>query len=142
MQTTSAIFDRYQKIRQRLPQTNTQDTVHDISSLLDISETVSAFVFDAFGVLNVGETLIPGADHRLNQLRALGCDIRILTNAASYDRPGAVAKFQRLGLQIEDGEIITSRDAALCALTPGLWGAIAAPEDLLGVCAKRPEVCF
>jgi hypothetical protein len=54
MQTTSAIFDRYQEIRQRLPQTSTQDTVHDISSLLDISETVSAFVFDAFGVLNVG----------------------------------------------------------------------------------------
>ncbi|MGY9011111.1 MAG: haloacid dehalogenase, partial [Rhodobacterales bacterium] len=72
MQTTSAIFDRYQEIKQRLPQTSTQDTVHDISSLLDISETVSAFVFDAFGVLNVGETLIPGADHRLNQLCALG----------------------------------------------------------------------
>ena len=106
--------------------------MHDISSLLDISETVSAFVFDAFGVLNVGETLIPGADHRLNQLRALGCDIRILTNGASYDRPGAVAKLQRLGLQIEDGEIITSRDAALSALTPGLLGAIAAPEDSLG----------
>ena len=66
MQTTSAIFDRYQEIRQRLPQKKSQDTVHDISSLLDLSEIVSAFVFDAFGVLNVGETLIPGADHRLN----------------------------------------------------------------------------
>ena len=66
IQTTSSIFDRYQKIRQSLPQTKSQDTVHDISSLLDLSEIVSAFVFDAFGVLNVGETLIPGADHRLN----------------------------------------------------------------------------
>ena len=66
IQTTSSIFDRYHKIRQSLPQTKSQDTVHDISSLLDLSEIVSAFVFDAFGVLNVGETLIPGADHRLN----------------------------------------------------------------------------
>ena len=113
--------------------------MHDISSLLDISETVPALVFDAFVVLNVGETLIPGADHRLNQLRALGCDIRILTNVASYDRPGAAAKFQRLGLQIEDGETITSRDPALCALTPGLWGAIVAPEDALGD-IKTPDL--
>ena len=114
-----------------MPQATTTRATREISALTDIADEVSAFVFDAFGVLNVGETLIKGADHRLDQLRALGRHIRILTNAASYDRAGAVEKFKRLGLRIEPDEIITSRDAALAALTPGLWGAIAAPEDQL-----------
>lgn len=131
MLTTPAIFKRYEEVRPRMPQGQTSPMFRDISSLLEIASQASAFVFDAFGVLNVGETLIEGADHRIDELRAMGCDIRILTNAASYDRVGAIEKFQRLGLSIEDDEIITSRDAALAALMPGLWGVIAAPEDLL-----------
>lgn len=114
-----------------MPSARTNKPMQDINSLTDISNTVGAFVFDAFGVLNVGETLIKGADQRLLELRAQGNHIRILTNAASYDRAGAVSKFERLGLEIDPGEIITSRDAALDALTPGIWGVIAAPEDNL-----------
>ena len=88
--------------------------------MLDIADQVDAFVFDAFGVLNVGETMIPGADIRLDQLRERGCAIRILTNAASYDRSGAIAKFKRLGLRVEDDEIITSREAALQIWSRGI----------------------
>ena len=99
--------------------------------MLDIADQVDAFVFDAFGVLNVGETMIPGADIRLDQLRERGCAIRILTNAASYDRSGAIAKFKRLGLRVEDDEIITSREAALQNLSEGHWGVIAADTDPL-----------
>lgn len=131
MLTTPSIFDRYEEVRGRLPTATTAASTCEISALTDITDEVSAFVFDAFGVLNVGETLIEGADRRLDDLRSLGCHLRILTNAASYDRKGAVEKFRRLGLSIEAEEIITSRDAALAALTPGLWGAIAAPEDTL-----------
>lgn len=129
MPTTESIFARYEEIRARLPASETGADFDDITSLLDIADQASAFVFDAFGVLNVGETPIEGADCRLDQLRQKGCQIRILTNAASYDRTGAIQKFQRLGLRVEDHEIITSRDAALAALPPGLWGAIAADED-------------
>ena len=131
MLTTPEIFERYQQVKPRLPKAVTQSGFQDISSLIDIADEVSAFVFDAFGVLNVGETLIEGADQRLDELRAMQCEIRILTNASSYDRAGAVAKFQRLGLSIKDEEIITSRDAALAALTPDHWGVVAAPEDSL-----------
>lgn len=130
--TTQQIFDRYEEIRTRLPAVTTQPDTAEIRSLLDIAEQVDAFVFDAFGVLNVGETLIPGADTRLDQLRARGCAIRILTNAASYDRSGAIAKFKRLGLRVEDDEIITSRQAALDAMGAGHWGVIAADTDQLG----------
>ena len=131
MLSTITAFQRYQEIRHRMPSARTNKPMQDINSLTDISNTVGAFVFDAFGVLNVGETLIKGADERLLELRAQGNHIRILTNAASYDRAGAVSKFERLGLEIDPSEIITSRDAALDALTPGIWGVIAAPEDNL-----------
>ena len=129
MQTTPAIFDRYQQVKERIPQTNTEAMVRDIDSLSDIADEISAFVFDAFGVLNVGNTLIEGADERIQELRALGAHIRILTNAASYDHAGAVAKFKALGLVVKDEEIITSRQAAIAHLDKRNWGVIAAPED-------------
>ena len=131
MLTTHSIFERYEEIRKRMPKTSTPKKFQDINSLLDIAEEGYTFVFDAFGVLNVGETLIPGADKRLDQLRSIGCNIRILTNAASYDRNGAIDKFKRLGLSVKADEIVTSRDATLLSLRSGTWGAIAAPDDQL-----------
>jgi HAD superfamily hydrolase (TIGR01450 family) len=129
MQTTQSIFDRYEEISERLPSVKSRSDTLDIASLLDITNDIDAFVFDAFGVLNVGETMIPGADRRLDQLRERGCAIRILTNAASYDRAGAIDKFKRLGLTVEDDEIITSREAALLHVTAGHWGVISATSD-------------
>ena len=131
MLTTHSIFERYEEIRKRMPKTSTPKKFQDINSLLDIAEEGYTFVFDAFGVLYVGETLIPGADKRLDQLRSIGCNIRILTNAASYDRNGAIDKFKRLGLSVKADEIVTSRDATLLCLRSGTWGAIAAPDDQL-----------
>ena len=75
--------------------------------------------------------LIDGADKRLDQLRARKCTIRVLTNAASYDRDGAIAKFKRLGLALDDDEIVTSREAALGNLPTGHLGVIAGEWDRL-----------
>ena len=69
MPTTQSIFDRYEEIRPRLPAATMPGKSIEIGSLLDIAADVDALVFDAFGVLNVGETLITGADRRLDQLR-------------------------------------------------------------------------
>ncbi|PSL18995.1 HAD-IIA family hydrolase [Shimia abyssi] len=131
MLTTQSIFDRYQEVRARFPHVTPRRDSLEVSSLLAVADQVDAFVFDAFGVLNVGETMIPGADKRLDQLREHGCAIRILTNAASYDRSGAIAKFKHLGVHVEDDEIITSREATLQNLSAGLWGVIAADSDPL-----------
>lgn len=137
MDTVASIFDRYEAVRHRLPRAETRATTVEIDSLLDIAGEADAFVFDAFGVLNVGETPIEGASERLGQLRASGHAIRVLSNAASYNHEGAVAKFRRLGLTIAPHEIITSRDAALACLGPRLWGCIAAAaDDLSDVPAK------
>ena len=131
MLTTQSIFDRYEEVRARFPDVAPRTETLQIQSLLDIADQVDAFVFDAFGVLNVGETMIPGADRRLDQLRERGCNIRILTNAASYDRSGAIAKFKRLGLRVNDEEIITSREAVLQHLGSWHWGVITADSDPL-----------
>jgi ribonucleotide monophosphatase NagD (HAD superfamily) len=131
MEDVATIFERYEAVRHRLPDASFASGTVDIDSLLDIAPEIDAFVFDAFGVLNVGETPIEGAARRLDQLRASGCAIRILSNAASYSHDGATAKFRNLGMQIGADEIVTSRDAALASLGEGLWGCIAAPSDNL-----------
>ena len=131
MRSARDIHARYEAIRHRLPAADATSAMREIGSLMDIASEVDAFVFDAFGVLNVGEVPIEGAAARLDELRASGCAIRVLTNAASYDRAGAIAKFRRLGMRLTDDEIITSRDATLKYLTLRHWGVIAAEADAL-----------
>ncbi len=122
---------RRRNSQHRLPAVASNERTLQIGSLLELEHQVDAFVFDAFGVLNVGETLIPGADRRLDELRALGCAIRILTNAASYDRSRTIAKFKGLGLTEKDEEIIPSREATLRHLPEGRLGVIAADADAM-----------
>jgi HAD superfamily hydrolase (TIGR01450 family) len=131
MKTAREIHARYEAVRHRLPVGAATGAARAVDSLMDITDGMDAFVFDAFGVLNVGETPIDGAAARLDALRARGCAIRILTNAASYDRAGAVDKFRRLGMRVADDEIVTSRDATLRHLPARRWGVIAAAADML-----------
>lgn len=131
METVHSVFARYEELRPRLPQNRTRPGTQAISSLLDLQDEGDAFVFDAFGVLNVGTEPIPGAAERLDQLRDAGCAIRILSNAASNGKAKTLEKFRALGMQVAPEEIITSRDAALQALDNRLWGVIAAPDDRL-----------
>lgn len=129
MDDVSSIFERYQSVRHRLPTARFTASSENVGSLIDVASEVDAFVFDAFGVLNVGETSIPEAAQRLDQLREAGLAIRILSNAASYNHERATEKFRKLGMKVGSGEIVTSRDAALESLRDLLWGCIAAPSD-------------
>ena len=131
MKDVESIFARYEAVRSRLPKAVRANSTQEIGSLLDAVNDIDAFVFDAFGVLNVGETPIEGAAERLEALRSEGCKIRILTNAASYDRAGAVQKFENLGMRVLPDEIVTSRDATIQHLSDGTWGCIAADADAL-----------
>lgn len=129
MDSVATIFDRYEAVRHRLPSASFPAGTTEIGSLHDIAKHADAFVFDAYGVLNVGEAGIPGASRRLRELRENGHQIRILSNAASYNHAGAVAKFKKLDMGVRGHEIITSRDATLAHLENRLWGCIAAPQD-------------
>ena len=125
------VFQKYESLRSRLPNFNNPTTTIEINSILELVSEIDVFVFDAYGVLNIGEELIPGADLALKTLRNMDKQVRVLTNAASYNKSGAEKKFLDLGLYFTAEEIITSRDAALENVTPRLWGVITTEDDNL-----------
>ncbi|MBD1206401.1 MAG: HAD hydrolase-like protein [Rhodobacteraceae bacterium] len=99
----------------------------------EVADRWDGFVLDAFGVLNVGETPIPGAVARMAELRARGKKLCVLTNAASYTRAEALRKYRNLGFDFSAEEVVSSRDVAAARigmLMPGAhWAAIAAEGD-------------
>jgi len=133
-------FARYEAVRERLPAARFPAAPARAESLADLADRYDGFVFDAFGVLNVGETPVPGAVARLAELRRAGKRMVVLTNAASYTRAAALAKYRRLGFDFTAGEVVSSRDVAAARLetvaSGATWAAITqAGDDLadLGV---------
>ena len=128
-----AAFARYEAIRPRLPKARYPARSLVLPSLEDVADHVDGFLLDAFGVLNIGETAIPGAVARMASLRARGKRLAVLTNAASYTRPQLLAKYHRLGFDFTEEEVVASRDVAVARLesiAPGAtWAAIAAAGD-------------
>lgn len=126
-------FRRYEAVRPRLPATDFPRKSLMVRTLSDVADRYDAFVLDAFGVLNVGEVAIPGAVERMAELRKRGKRLLVLTNAASYPRAAAAAKYRAIGFDFAPEEIISSRDLAalhIAALAPGaVWGALAAAGD-------------
>ncbi|WP_282063546.1 TIGR01459 family HAD-type hydrolase [Roseobacter litoralis] len=133
--STEAAFDRYEQVRDRLPGAQFCATPQACRTLEDVAPHVDAFVLDAFGVLNVGATPIPGAVDRIAKLRAVGKRLIVLTNAASDDHAFAVAKFRGLGFDFSADEIVTSRDVCVqniqADLPKGRWGAVCKASDTL-----------
>ncbi|MDZ4095350.1 MAG: TIGR01459 family HAD-type hydrolase [Paracoccaceae bacterium] len=145
-QTSSVIdadwaFARYEAVRPRLPMARFAKTSVRARDLSEVADRYDAFVLDAFGVLNVGDTPIPGAVARMAELRARGKRWVVLTNAASYTRADALVKYRRLGFDFTAKEVVSSRDVAvarLAAIAPGaLWAAASAAGDGFGDISAR-----
>lgn len=128
-----AAFVRYEAIRHRLPKAEFPEQSQWLASLEEVADHVDGFLLDAFGVLNVGETAIPGAVDRMASLRARGKKLAVLTNAASYTKTQLLTKYHRLGFDFTANEVVASRDVAVACLeriVPGAtWAAIAAAGD-------------
>lgn len=131
--SVAGAFARYQAIRPRLPQAQGRAQAMRCADLSAVADHVDGFLLDAFGVLNVGETAIPGAVARMAGLRARGKRLCVLSNAASYPRAALVAKYHRLGFDFTAQEVVSSRDVAaarLAGLLPGaVWGGIGLEGD-------------
>ena len=132
-QTTDAAFARYEAVRARLPTASFPAFSHIAANLSDVANRYDAFVLDAFGVLNVGDTPIPGAVARIAVLRAMGKKLVVLTNAASYTRADALRKYRKLGFDFTADEVVSSRDVAVSRLGDlgqgKVWAAISAGDD-------------
>lgn len=107
-----AAFNAYEHVRLRLPKATFPQAARHAPNLGALADFFDVFVFDAFGVLNVGDTPILGAVERVRALRAMGKTCFVVTNAASYDRDASFAKFRRLGFDFPHDDIATSRQAA------------------------------
>ncbi|EFL89394.1 hydrolase [Ahrensia sp. R2A130] len=134
---TQSAFDFYEASRHRLPAASYPEQARHASGLVEMAEHCDVFCFDAFGVLNVGGTPIPGAVDTVKALRGLGKQLFVITNAATLPKAQAVAKFERLGFDFSTDEIVTSRMAAeeaLAAHPDHLWGVMARsdfkPDDV------------
>lgn len=122
------LVDAYQAVRHRLPAAQFPAQSQRFDNLAPLTDAYDAFLFDAFGVLNVGERAIPTAIQRLAALQAMGKRVLVVSNAASVPKAVLAEKYQGLGFNLSAADIITSRDALLAGLKfqpRGSWGVMA-----------------
>jgi HAD superfamily hydrolase (TIGR01450 family) len=129
-------FERYEAIRARLPQALAEGKAQRVANLAALAGRYDAFVLDAFGVINVGETAIPGALEAVAALKAMGKAVLVVTNGATVPGEEAVKKYHRYGYGFTRAEVISSRDALAEALAawpePLRWGFAATAYSQLG----------
>ena len=142
---TQAAFAFYESIKHRLPVAVERAAAGGnafpaepryASSIVDIADQFDVFVFDAYGVLNVGSTVIPGAVESVATLGSMGKSLYILTNGSSLPLNRVKSKFDRLGYRFSDDHIVSSRYCAESSVLQHdslfrqqhqrdmLWGAI------------------
>lgn len=139
-----AAFAAYLSVRHRLPQAVFAGTWEAAPTLEAISDPYDLILFDAYGVLNVGETPISGAAQRIAALRAAGKAVAVVSNSAGYPKSRMLERYSRLGFDFHSSEIVTSRETLLAHLADAprrRWGMMLATnngteefEDI--------EVCF
>lgn len=140
----------YESQRDILPEANFPAEYECHDDLEPLTWRYDAFFFDAFGVLNVGETAIDGAAQRVSEVRQAGRRVLIVSNAAGVPLDALCQRYRRLGFDFSRDEIVSSRVALIHYLQdqPARhWGIIApAGADVsdLGVEAgnllERPDL--
>ena len=132
--TAAMAVQRYEDIQPRLPAARFPKNSIYKAHLGELVDDIDCFVLDGFGVLNVGESAVPGAVDRVNGLRASGKLVRVLTNGATFPSTRTVAKYQAWGLQFDISEVVSSRDALareLASHRAMRWGFVAIEESQL-----------
>lgn len=127
-------FAQYEHIRGDLPAAVFPERAAPIDGIAEIADQVDAFFLDAFGVLNVGETVIPGAVRVVADLQSAGKQVFVLTNGASLPADVALEKYRSFGFDFAISNVIASRDALSQALMRRLentWGVMALAESRL-----------
>ena len=123
---TEAAFAAYEAVRHRMPPAGRAGAAERIASIEEVADRFDAFLLDAFGVLNIGETAIPGVAERIARLRDRGKRVLVVTNAAGYPHDLLLARYERLGYLFDPADVISSRatlieaaagrDLGLCGL--------------------------
>ncbi|MFZ7089984.1 HAD-IIA family hydrolase [Primorskyibacter sp. 2E233] len=127
--TFDTAFDAYEAVRHRLPDASgPAPQPRQIETLAEIAADFDAFFLDAFGVLNIGETAIPGVAERIADMKAAGKQVLVVSNAAGFPQAALIEKYHRLGYDFPNEHVITSRAALLAGLNGHRdlhWGLMA-----------------
>lgn len=148
MKTLSAseAFDAYEAVRARLPKaTEGRPAPRRIDTLAEITDEFDVFLLDAFGVLNIGETTIPGTPERVRDLRTAGKRVLVVSNAASVPREVLLRKYKALGYDFALEDLITSRMATIAGLAEmpdRLWGIMSLSGSPLEDFGGLRSVCL
>lgn len=127
-------FAAYLRVRDRLPaMTGSGRAIQ--ARFCDIVDPFDLILFDAYGVLNVGETAIAGAAATISALRKAGKSVGVVSNSAAYPKAHMMARYAKLGFDFAPDEVVTSRDALLQRITcepQRHWGVMLNPDSDLG----------
>lgn len=126
------VFQTYESVRHRLPTAEFGAQFICAPTLAEVAAPFDSILFDAYGVLNVGETPIPGAADRIAALREQGKSVMVVSNSAGYPKRLMMDRYARLGFDFSASEVVTSREALLHHLTgmaPHHWGLMLAPHN-------------
>ena len=88
------------------------------------------WILDLDGVVWLSDTVIPGVPEAVARLREAGNTILFLTNNSSRRVGDLVDKFERMGIEVVAGEIVTSAQAAATMLEPGSTALVCAGEGV------------
>ena len=109
-------FAAYEASRHRLPMAEFPTQSRRVSNLSDLADDIDLFLLDAFGVLNMGEQVIPGAPERIAELRAMGKKVLVVSNAAGYPKTKLMQRYRDLGFDFTPRDVLSSREVLLAAL--------------------------
>ncbi|MCG6884855.1 MAG: HAD-IIA family hydrolase [Silicimonas sp.] len=127
--TSEQAFLAYEAVRHRLPVARSAGTAFRYAgTLAEVADEVDVFLLDAFGVLNIGEAAIPGTKERIDDLRAVGKRVLVVSNAAGFPHAALMEKYARLGYDFASEDVITSRATLLAGLNGRRdlhWGLMA-----------------
>jgi len=93
---------------------------------------VRVVLLDLDGVLYVEQALVPGAREAVGQLRSLGLALRFVTNTTSRSRPETLRKLRRLGVPLEESELVTPAALAVRHCLENGWrrASLLLPDDV------------
>ncbi len=100
----------------------------------DVIDGHDAALFDLDGVVYLGPAAVPGAAEGLSALRRRGVHVGFVTNNAARPPEVVVAQLQRLGVQADVSDVVTSAQAvarlAACELPAGGLVLVAGTQAL------------
>jgi glycerol 3-phosphatase-2 len=129
-------FDRawraYLDAAPRLPAVPAPVTPLRVAGIAEIAAAFDLVVLDAWGVLNLGDSVIPTAPAAVADLRRRGKRLVVLSNDGGSDKAMAVAKHRRRGFDFAADEILAGIE-----LLPDVLAALP-PVERLGLIADDP----